>query len=188
MNVIKKILLYTMINSLIILAMMNCTPTVDNDTYNFEFKDSTKYLSSYIAGAGDNAVFSYTDYRCHIDKNGSDFLDSTYKNISLLFKLNNDLNWRFVKNIGFYDSIFYVAEITSDSIIINIDNSSYNIFFEDAETFIDSFDYSIYTDTIQLSSVNDSSSVSLIDSTNNAHNSSHVQYSDWKRGLLDMYY
>jgi len=184
---IKKVLLFISIISLT-LAVLNCTPTVDSDTYSFEFKDSTEYLSAYIAGAGDNAIFSYNDYRCIGHKNGSQFLDSTFKNISLLFKANNDLNWRFVKNIGSYDSIFYVASASSDSIIINIDNFSYNIFFGDAQTFIDSFDYSLYPDIVQLNTVEDSTTVSLVDIVNNAGNSSYIPYSDWKRGILEMYY
>ena len=183
----KKILIFILIISLI-LAMINCTPTVDSDTYNFEFKDSTEYLSAYIAGAGDNAIFSHNDYRCIGHKNGSKFLDSTFKNISLLFKLNDGVNWRFIKNIGTYDSIFYVATISSDSIIVNIDNSSYNIFFEDATTIIDSFNYSLYPNTVQLNILEDSTTVSLIDSTNNLYNNSYVPYSDWKKGILEMYY
>jgi len=183
----KKVLLFISIISLI-LTIVNCTPTVDNDTYNFEFKDSTKFLSAYIAGAGDNAIFSYNDYRCIGHKNGSQFLDSTFKNISLLFKLNDGLNWRFIKNIGAYDSIFYVATISSDSIIINIDNFSYNIFFEDAQTFIDTFNYSLYPDIVLLNTLEDSTTVSLVDSTNNLYNNSHIPYSDWKRGILEMYY
>ena len=184
MNIKKIILFISIISS--ILIMTNCTPTVDNDTYNFEFRDSTKYLSAYVTGK--NAIFSYSDYRCKGQKNGSQFMDSTFKNISLLFKTNEDLDWMFVKNIGTYDSIFYVSSLWEDSIVINIDNSMHKIFFEDATTLIDSFDYALYPNTIDFITVQDSTTVSLIDSTNSAHNTAHKSYSDWKKGILQMYY
>ena len=185
MNSIKKILIFIPIIFLILLMMTNCTPTVDNDTYDFEFADSTRYLLS--ANAGNDVVITDVDYRCKIEKNGSDFVDSTYRNLSVFVKLIEDGYWRHIETFGAYDSVFYVSYRSHDSIRINIDNNIQTIEFINFNVQLDTFNVNSDSTLIPLLSFEDEFAITLIDSVNNYYNG-HTPYPDWKSDILEMYY